>query len=75
MSKGKESLKYWQSFPTLTHDDDATDRTISGQYWNLVSLGVKIDLSGLMKDYTPSSHPPESPQSFNILNINRGWLR
>jgi len=27
------------------------DRTISGQYWNLVNLGVVIDLSPLVAEY------------------------
>lgn len=48
--KGKESLKYWQSFQPapLTM---MLDRTISGQYWNLVNLRVKIDLSPLIAEY------------------------
>ena len=27
------------------------DRTVSGQYWNLVNLGVDIDLSPLVEQY------------------------
>lgn len=59
MAKGKESLKYWQSFQPspLTM---MLDRTISGQYWNLVNLGVTIDLSVLMKDYINLASLPES---------------
>ncbi|MFW2176349.1 MULTISPECIES: ABC1 kinase family protein [unclassified Moraxella] len=50
IAKAKESLKYWQSFQPspLTM---MLDRTISGQYWNLVNLGVSIDLSELMGEY------------------------
>lgn len=50
LNKAKESLKYWQNFQpsSLTM---MLDRTISGQYWNLVNLGVKIDLSLLMSEY------------------------
>lgn len=59
MSKGKESLKYWQSFQPSPMTM-MLDRTISGQYWNLVNLGVKIDLSGLMKDYIHLDSLPES---------------
>ena len=59
MSKGKESLKYWQSFQPSPMTM-MLDRTISGQYWNLVNLGVKIDLSRLMKDYIHLDSLPES---------------
>ena len=58
IAKGRESLKYWQSFqpsPTTM----MLDRTISGQYWNLVNLGVKIDLSLLMKDYIDLASLPD----------------
>lgn len=50
IAAAKDSLKYWQSFQPspLTM---MLDRTISGQYWNLVNLGVKIDLSPLIKEY------------------------
>lgn len=50
ISQAKKSLKHWQSFQPspLTM---MLDRTISGQYWNLVNLGVTIDLSVLMADY------------------------
>lgn len=50
IAAARDSLKYWQSFQPspLTM---MLDRTISGQYWNLVNLGVEIDLSPLIKDY------------------------
>lgn len=50
IAAAKESLKYWQSFQPspLTM---MLDRTISGQYWNLVNLGVKIDLAPLVAEY------------------------
>lgn len=50
IAKGKESLKYWQSFQP-SPKTMMLDRTISGQYWNLVNLGVTIDLSECMGDY------------------------
>ncbi len=46
----KVSLKYLNQF----HPSPTTmmvDRTVSGQYWNLVNLGVKIDLSDMVKHY------------------------
>lgn len=59
IAKGKESLKYWQSFQPspLTM---MLDRTISGQYWNLVNLGVRIDLSVLMADYLDIPNLPKA---------------
>lgn len=62
MSKGKESLKYWQSFQP-SPKTMMLDRTISGQYWNLVNLGVTMDLSRLMKDYIQLDSLPE-PHSY-----------
>lgn len=50
IAKAKESLKYWQKFQP-SPKTMMLDRTISGQYWNLVNLGVKIDLSVLMGVY------------------------
>ena len=37
------------------------DRTISGQYWNLVNLGVRIDLSQLVGQYIDLDTLPEPP--------------
>lgn len=46
----KASIKYFKQFqPSAT--TMMLDRTVSGQYWNLVNLGVKVDLSELVKDY------------------------
>lgn len=50
VEQAKQSLKYWQQFQpsplTLM-----LERTLSGQYWNLVNLGVKIDLAPLVDEY------------------------
>ena len=46
----RTSLKYFGQFqPSAT--TMMLDRTVSGQYWNLVNLGVKIDLSPLVHEY------------------------
>ncbi len=46
----RTSLKYFGQFqPSAT--TMMLDRTVSGQYWNLVNLGVEIDLSPLVKEY------------------------
>lgn len=46
----RTSLKYFGQFqPSAT--TMMLDRTVSGQYWNLVNLGVKIDLSPLVYEY------------------------
>jgi len=46
----RTSLKYFGQFqPSAT--TMMLDRTVSGQYWNLVNLGVEIDLSSLVHDY------------------------
>ena len=60
IAKAKASLKYWQSFQPspLTM---MLDRTISGQYWNLVNLGVRIDLSQLVGQYIDLDTLPEPP--------------
>lgn len=50
IAEAKKSLKYWQKFQP-SPKTMMLDRTISGQYWNLVNLGVTIDLSILMKEY------------------------
>ncbi len=50
IAKMRTSLKYFNQFqPSAT--TMMLDRTISGQYWNLVNLGVKIDLSPLVEEY------------------------
>ncbi|WP_367104415.1 ABC1 kinase family protein [uncultured Psychrobacter sp.] len=52
----RTSLKYFGQFqPSAT--TMMLDRTVSGQYWNLVNLGVEIDLSPLVDEYiTVSKH-------------------
>ncbi|WP_201617177.1 ABC1 kinase family protein [Psychrobacter urativorans] len=46
----RTSLKYFGQFqPSAT--TMMLDRTVSGQYWNLVNLGVEIDLSPLVAEY------------------------
>lgn len=46
----RTSLKYFGQFqPSAT--TMMLDRTVSGQYWNLVNLGVEIDLSPLVDEY------------------------
>lgn len=46
----RTSLKYFGQFqPSAT--TMMLDRTVSGQYWNLVNLGVEIDLSSLVVEY------------------------
>lgn len=46
----RTSLKYFGQFqPSAT--TMMLDRTVSGQYWNLVNLGVEIDLSPLVEEY------------------------
>lgn len=50
VEKAKQSLKYWQKFQP-SPKTMMLDRTISGQYWNLVNLGATIDLSVLMGQY------------------------
>ncbi|WP_199508239.1 MULTISPECIES: ABC1 kinase family protein [unclassified Psychrobacter] len=46
----RTSLKYFNQFqPSAV--TMMLDRTVSGQYWNLVNLGVKIDLSPLVARY------------------------
>lgn len=49
----RKSLKYFGQFqPSAT--TMMLDRTVSGQYWNLVNLGVEIDLSPLVDGYIES---------------------
>lgn len=46
----RTSLKYFGQFqPSAV--TMMLDRTVSGQYWNLVNLGVKINLSPLVDEY------------------------
>ncbi len=50
ISQMRTSLKYFGQFqPSAT--TMMLDRTVSGQYWNLVNLGVEIDLSPLVAQY------------------------
>lgn len=50
ISQAKDGLKYFKQFqPSAT--TMMIDRTISGQYWNLVNLGVEIDLNPLVRHY------------------------
>ncbi|WP_201592456.1 ABC1 kinase family protein [Psychrobacter sp. Pi2-51] len=50
ISQMRTSLKYFGQFqPSAT--TMMLDRTVSGQYWNLVNLGVEIDLSSLVAQY------------------------
>ncbi len=46
----RTSLKYFGQFQPSA-STMMLDRTISGQYWNLVNLGVEIDLSPLVDEY------------------------
>lgn len=50
ISQAKQGLKYFKQFQPSAATM-MVDRTVSGQYWNLVNLGVKIDLSPLVKHY------------------------
>lgn len=50
ISQAKDGLKYFRQFQPSAATM-MVDRTISGQYWNLVSLGVDIDLSPLVRHY------------------------
>lgn len=50
MSQAKQGLKYFKQFQPSA-STMMVDRTVSGQYWNLVNLGVEIDLSPLVKQY------------------------
>lgn len=46
----RSSLKYFSQFQP-SPITMMLDRTISGQYWNLVNLGIDIDLSPLVYEY------------------------
>ncbi|MBF2719831.1 AarF/ABC1/UbiB kinase family protein [Psychrobacter sp. NG254] len=50
----RTSLKYFGQFQPSAMTM-MLDRTVSGQYWNLVNLGVEIDLSALVHEYTEAS--------------------
>ena len=50
----RTSLKYFGQFQPSAMTM-MLDRTVSGQYWNLVNLGVEIDLSTLVHEYTEPS--------------------
>lgn len=50
VAQAKQSLKYYKQFqPSST--TLMLNRTVTGQYWNLVNLGVEIDLSPLVRQY------------------------
>nr|WP_227430963.1 AarF/ABC1/UbiB kinase family protein [Psychrobacter sp. I-STPA6b] len=50
MENFKSSLKYFNQFqPSAT--TMMVDRTVSGQYWNLVNLGVSVDFSEDVRHY------------------------
>ncbi len=73
----RTSLKYFGQFqPSAT--TMMLDRTVSGQYWNLVNLGVEIDLSSLVHQYLELPKPesssdylskPDRSNSDNPLNM------
>lgn len=48
----KPSLKYWSVFKP-SPDTLMVNRTISGQYWNLIHLKVNDDLSDLFEELVP----------------------
>ena len=50
ISQAKQGLKYFKQFQPSA-STMMVDRTVSGQYWNLVNLGVDIDLSPLVRQY------------------------
>ena len=49
----KKSLKYWDVFKP-SPDTLMVNRTISGQYWNLIHLKVKDNLNDLFEELVPS---------------------
>ena len=49
----KPSLKYWDVFKP-SPDTLMVNRTISGQYWNLIHLKVHDDLSDVFEEIVPS---------------------
>lgn len=48
----KQSLKYWDSFQP-SPETLMVNRTVSGHYWNLISLKVHDDFSQLFEDLVP----------------------
>lgn len=67
MSKMKSSLKYFGQFqPSAT--TMMLDRTVSGQYWNLVNLGVTVDLSPLVNHYLGVPERPSIAEVANVTN-------
>ncbi|WP_296405311.1 AarF/ABC1/UbiB kinase family protein [Psychrobacter sp.] len=50
IDQAKQGLKYFKQFQPSA-STMMVDRTVSGQYWNLVNLGVEIDLSLLIRQY------------------------
>ena len=50
IAQAKQGLKYFKQFQPSA-STMMVDRTVSGQYWNLVNLGVDIDLSPLVRQY------------------------
>lgn len=49
----KKSLKYWDVFKP-SPDTLMVNRTISGQYWNLIHLKVNDNLNDLFEEFVPS---------------------
>ncbi len=49
----KKSLKYWDVFKP-SPDTLMVNRTVSGQYWNLIHLKVKDNLNDLFEELVPS---------------------
>lgn len=49
----KKSLKYWDNFKP-SPDTLMVNRTISGQYWNLIHLKVDDNLNDLFEELVPS---------------------
>ena len=49
----KKSLKYWDVFKP-SPDTLMVNRTISGQYWNLIQLKVNDDLTDVFESLVPS---------------------
>lgn len=49
----KKSLKYWATFKP-SPDTLMVNRTISGQYWNLINLKVDDNLNDLFEELIPS---------------------
>lgn len=52
----KPSLKYWDAFKP-SPDTLMVNRTISGQYWNMIHLKVNDDFSQIFEELIPSNTP------------------